>query len=196
MAINGDGYFAVERPTTTDASGKPSFADADTAYTRRGDFQLDASGYLVNGAGDYLMGTPANSSGNSSGAPQLLRFDSASLPTGQGTPQSLSISQNGQVQGTFSNGTTVNLAGIPLSSFAGDEFLQQGDGGIFTPTAQSGNARLGASGTIVGSALEASNTDITEQFSTMIMTQQAYGASTKVLTASNEMLQTATNMAV
>jgi flagellar hook protein FlgE len=194
MAINGDGYFTVERPTSTDAGGQRSFAGSSPAYTRRGDFQLDANGYLVNGAGSYLTGTPAASStGAPSGTPQLLQFNSATLPTGQGTLQNIAIGANGQVEGTFTSGQTVNLAGIPLSSFAGDEFMQSGDGGTFTPTPQSGAAQA-ASGKIVGSTLEASNTDITGQFTAMIMTQQAYGANTKVMTATNEMLQTLTNM--
>jgi flagellar hook protein FlgE len=197
MAVNGDGYFSVERPSTTGSGGQPSFAGAAPAYTRRGDFQLDANGYLVNGAGNYLMGTPIDpATGNAaSGTPQLLRFDSASLPSGQGTLQSLSIGSNGQVQGSFSSGKTADLAGLPLSTFRGEEFLQQGDGGTFTPTPQSGSA-VSAFGKIVGNALEGSNTNIDSQFTAMIMTQQAYGANTKVLTASNEMLQTATNMAV
>jgi flagellar hook protein FlgE len=194
MAINGDGYFTVERPTSTNVGGPPSFAGSSPAYTRRGDFQLDANGYLVNGAGNYLMGTPASSTGAASGTPQLLQFNSATLPTDQGTLQDISIGPNGQVQGNFSSGNTVDLAGIPLSSFSGEEFLQSGDGGTFTPTPQSGSAQTSASGKIVGSALEASNTDITDQFTAMIMTQQAYGANTKVMTATNEMLQTLTNM--
>jgi flagellar hook protein FlgE len=197
MAINGDGYFTVERPASIAGGGQPSFAGASPAYTRRGDFQLDANGYLVNGAGNYLMGTPVDpATGNTTGGtPQVLKFDSASLPTGQGTLQSLSIGSNGQVQGAFSGGNTVDLAGLPLATFSGQEFLQEGDGGTFTPAPQSGSA-VAASGKIVGNALEASNTDITDQFTVMIQTQQAYGANTKVLTASNEMLQTATNMAV
>jgi flagellar hook protein FlgE len=81
-----------------------------------------------------------------------------------------------------------------LSSFTGQEFLQSGDRGTFTPTPQSGAAQASAPGKIVGSALEASNTNIDDQFTTMIMTQQAYGPNTKVMTATNEMLQTLTNM--
>lgn len=197
MAINGDGYFTVEKPTSTDASNQPTFGSNATAYSRRGDFQLDANGYLVNGTGYYLMGTPidpTSGAATGTGAPKLLRFDAASLPTDKGTLQSLSLSQNGVIEGNFSGGTTVDLAKVPLSSFSGDEFLQESDGGAFTPTALSGTAIANASGNIVGSALEASNTDITDQFTAMIQTQQAYGANTKVVTASNEMLQTLTNM--
>lgn len=166
MAINGDGYFTVEQPTSTESGGEPSFASSAAAYSRRGDFQLDGNGYLVNGAGFYLMGTPLAASGGTaaSQAVQPLQFNSATLPTGQGALVSLSVEADGQVDGTV------------------------------TPTSLSGAAQAGASGTIVGNALEASNTDIAGQFTAMIMAQQAYGANTKVVTTSNEMLQTLTNM--
>jgi flagellar hook protein FlgE len=133
-------------------------------------------------------------SGPTTGNPQILQVDAATLPTDQGTLESLSVGSNGDLQGTFSGGNTVGIAKIPLSTFNGQEFFQQGDGGTFIPTPQSGTVQLDASGKIVGSALEASDTDIDNQFTALIMTQQAYGANTKLLTASIEMLQTLTNM--
>lgn len=198
MAINGNGYFSVEQPSSVDSTGAPSFAGSSTAYSRRGDFQLDKNGYLVNGAGDYLMGNTVDPTTGvaGTGAPQLLKFDSGSLPTADGALQGVSIGQNGVIAGNFADGKSINLASVPLSSFRGEEFLQQGDGATFTPTAQSGTAQANAPGQIVGSALEASNTDITDQFTVMIQTQQAYSANTKVVTASNEMLQTLTNMTI
>jgi flagellar hook protein FlgE len=196
MAIDGDGYFAVKQPSGTDSSGQPLFADTSPVYTRRGDFQLDGNGFLVNGAGYYLMGSPIDQSTGTAGAPQVLQFDSASLPTDQGTLQSLSMGSNGRLQGSFSSGKVLDLATIPLSAFNGDDFLQRGDGETFTPTQMSGTAQANASGKIVGNALEASNTDVAGQFTTMIMTQQAYTANTKVVTTTDQMLQTVTNMTV
>ena len=80
MAINGDGFFAVQKPGSfTDNS--PIFDGVDD-YTRRGDFTLDKSGYLVNGAGYYLEGIPIDpTTGNLSGsAPQVLKFENDFLP--------------------------------------------------------------------------------------------------------------------
>ena len=54
MAINGDGFFSVQKPTGV-VDNVPVF-DGVTDYTRRGDFQVNANGNLVNGAGYYLMG--------------------------------------------------------------------------------------------------------------------------------------------
>ena len=47
---------------------------------------------------------------------------------------------------------------------------------------------------MIGSSLESSNTDISEEFTKLIVTQQAYAAGTKILTTAYEMLQQALNM--
>ncbi|HMN50715.1 MAG TPA: flagellar hook basal-body protein, partial [Xanthobacteraceae bacterium] len=52
MAIKGDGYFVVQKPAGF-PDGQPTFVGVDL-YTRRGDFELDKNGYLVNGSGYYL----------------------------------------------------------------------------------------------------------------------------------------------
>ena len=80
MAINGTGFFSVQKPWTF-TDGSPVFDGVDR-YTRRGDFQLDKSGYLVNGAGYYLEGVPIDpTTGNPSGSsPQVLRFQNDFLP--------------------------------------------------------------------------------------------------------------------
>ena len=85
MAINGNGFFAVQKPGTF-TDGVPVFDGVDR-YTRRGDFQIDKSGYLVNGAGYYLEGVPIDpTTGNPSGSsPQVLRFQNDFLPAQQTT---------------------------------------------------------------------------------------------------------------
>ncbi len=76
MAISGEGFFMV-RERTGDAGGQPIFA-VSQLYTRRGDFELDRNGYMVNGTGYYLMGYPVNAlTGAISGSsPQVLRISS------------------------------------------------------------------------------------------------------------------------
>src|ERR1700694_4062191 len=86
MAINGNGYFVVEKPSSF-SDGRPVF-DGVNDYTRRGDFQPDKNGFLVNGSGYYLMGIPIDATtGNPSGsAPQILQFSNDFLPA-QATTQ-------------------------------------------------------------------------------------------------------------
>ncbi|MBX6329862.1 MAG: flagellar hook protein FlgE [Pseudolabrys sp.] len=80
MAINGDGYFMVKKPTSYNGT-LPVFGGVDS-YTRRGDFQLNANGNLVNGAGYFLEGIPIDpTTGNPAGnvaAP--LQFQNNFLP--------------------------------------------------------------------------------------------------------------------
>ncbi len=80
MAINGDGYFVVQSPVGF-AGNTPNFSGVEN-YTRRGDFSLDAQGYLVNGSGYYLEGTPIDpATGNPVGTTATpLQFQSNFLP--------------------------------------------------------------------------------------------------------------------
>jgi flagellar hook protein FlgE len=373
MAINGDGYFVVQTPLSFSGT-TPVFGGIDS-YTRRGDFQLDANGYLVNGAGYYLEGLPIDPTTgvptgsvvaplqfqsnflpasattqiqygvnlpivpatnaynanipnsellnptnfsvdptvagtgtvvgndvstfidesidggsvtvyNSAGAPANLQLrwakldsvanggsdtwelfyqtDSAatgatvawqnagidfvfnaagqlnppitnvSLPsvTINGNPigtltlnspvgsitqfassngtatinnmqqngyaagqlQSISVGNNGDINGTFSNGQSVALAKLPLVHFNSPDNLRAMGGGAYQETSQSGTALSGASGQIVGQSLESSNTDIATEFTKLIVTQQAYSANTKVITTANQMSQDLLNV--
>jgi flagellar hook protein FlgE len=106
-----------------------------------------------------------------------------------GQLQTVAINNNGLVVGTFSNGQNLDLASVTLSHFNGTNYLKALDGGAYAVTNQSGPAIAGASGTISGSSLEGSNTDIADQFTKLIVTQQAYAANTKVITTANTMVQ-------
>ena len=72
--------------------------------------------------------------------------------------------------------------------------LKREDGGAFSATAESGTPTYNAPGSIVGSSLESSNTDIADEFTKLIVTQQAYSANTRVITTSNTMVQDLLNM--
>jgi flagellar hook protein FlgE len=111
-----------------------------------------------------------------------------------GQLQSVAINNSGLVVGTFSNGQNIDLAAITLSHFNGTNFLKALDGGAYAVTDQSGPAIQGASGTISGSSLEGSNTDIADEFTKLIVTQQAYSANTKVITTADDMVQSLLNV--
>ena len=100
MAINGEGFFVVEKPSSF-ADNKPVF-DGTNLYSRRGDFAQNKDGYLVNGAGYYLMGIPVDTTtGNLVGSvPQLLKFQNDFLPA----------------QETSEIDYRANLASYPLTS--------------------------------------------------------------------------------
>jgi len=111
-----------------------------------------------------------------------------------GQLQSVAINNSGVVVGTFSNGQNINLAQVTLSHVNGTNYLKALDGGAYEVTDLSGPAILGASGKISGSSLEGSNTDIADEFTKLIVTQQAYSANTKVITTANQMVQDLLNV--
>lgn len=111
-----------------------------------------------------------------------------------GQLQSVAVNNSGLVVGTFSNGQNLDLAAVSLSHFNGPNYLKPLDGGAYAATDQSGVAIAGATGTIGGSAVESSNTDIADEFTKLIVTQQAYAANTKVITTAQTMVQDLLNV--
>ncbi|MGE0564169.1 MAG: flagellar hook-basal body complex protein [Pseudolabrys sp.] len=111
-----------------------------------------------------------------------------------GSLQSVSVSDKGRLVGAYSNGRSLDLAEITLANFNGANYLKRVDGGAFEVTDESGPALLGGAGNIVSSSLEGSNTDIADEFTKLIVTQQAYSSNTRVITTSNQMVQDLLNV--
>ena len=129
---------------------------------------------------------------DSNGNAQVNMLQQNGFPAG--SLQSVAVSDKGRIVGTYSNGRTVDLAEITLANFSGANYLKRIDGGAFEATAESGTPTYNPAGKIVGSSLEGSNTDIADEFTKLIVTQQAYSANTKVITTSNQMIQDLLNM--
>jgi flagellar hook protein FlgE len=106
-----------------------------------------------------------------------------------GSLQSITVNDKGRVVGSYSNGRTIDRAQIVLANFSGANYLKRVDGGTFEQTDDSGVPTFNASGAIVASSLESSNTDIAGEFTKLIVTQQAYSANTRVISTANQMAQ-------
>lgn len=106
----------------------------------------------------------------------------------------ITVSEEGRVVASYTNGRAVDIAEISLASFNGDGGLAKTDGGAFRATPNSGAPIIGALGSVVGNALEGSNTDIADEFSKLIVTQQAYAANTRIISTADEMVTEALNM--
>jgi flagellar hook protein FlgE len=141
---------------------------------------------IVHGSGGLTQFADTN------GTAQVNLVSQDGFPAG--SLQTVSISDKGRVVGTYSNGRTLDLAEVTLANFNGPNQLKRLDGGAFSVTDNSGPAILGAPGKIVGSSLEGSNVDIADEFTKLIVTQQAYSANTRVVTTSNQMVQDVLNM--
>lgn len=129
---------------------------------------------------------------SSSGAATINTITQNGYAAGQ--LRSVAVDNSGTVIGTFSNGQNIKLAAVTLAHFNGTNYLKALDGGAYAATDLSGVAIEGASGSIAGSSLEGSNTDIADEFSKLIVTQQAYSANTKVITTANSMVQDLLNV--
>jgi flagellar hook protein FlgE len=141
---------------------------------------------LVHGAGGITQFADPN------GNAQVNLLQQNGFPAGE--LQSVNVNDKGRMVGSYSNGRTIDLAEITLASFNGPNNLKRIDGGAFEVTDESGPAIYGAAGKIVGSSLEGSNTDIADEFTKLIVTQQAYSANTRVISTTNQMVQDLLNM--
>ncbi|ODT64748.1 MAG: hypothetical protein ABS75_34145 [Pelagibacterium sp. SCN 63-23] len=114
---------------------------------------------------------------------------------GAGEFLSVAITDSGRVVATYSNGERIEMAQVVTAQFNGVNSLRRLDGGVYQSTSESGEPIFDLSGSgIIGGALEASNTDISDEFTKLIITQQAYSAGTRIVSTADEMLQEALNM--
>ncbi len=111
----------------------------------------------------------------------------------KGSLSGVAIDEDGFIIASFNNGETQRLYKIPLASFASPDRLDTQSGNVFAQTSESGEANLKQAGTsgvgkIASSSLEASNVELADQLTDMIVAQRAYQANTKVITVSDQLL--------
>jgi flagellar hook protein FlgE len=124
---------------------------------------------------------------DTSGTAQVNEFQQNGFAAGK--LQTIAVNGQNRVVGTFSNGQNIPLAQVTLANFNGQDGLQALNGGAYSATVDSGPPLFSGTGQIVGNSVEASNVDIATQFSHLIVAQQAYSASAKVMTTANQMMQ-------
>jgi flagellar hook protein FlgE len=113
--------------------------------------------------------------------------------------RSYSIADDGTVTGVFSNGKSEVLAQIAIATFPNAAGLMKVGQGHYTVTAASGNPLLnvpgsGTAGTVVAGSLEMSNVDLSTEFTNLIIAQRGFQANSKVISTSDEMLQSLVNL--
>ena len=116
-----------------------------------------------------------------------------------GTVASVEISDAGIVSAIFEDGTSRAIYQLPIATFQNPDGLTRIGGNAYMMSQDSGNfainkpGALGA-GTIAAGKLEASNVDLAQEFSNMILFQRAYSASSKIITTVDDMLQEVSNL--
>jgi flagellar hook protein FlgE len=116
-----------------------------------------------------------------------------------GTLQSFSIGQDGIVTGVFSNGRTRPIGQIALAGFANASGLEKTGSSLYRASVNSGLPQIGQAGsggrgTLSGSTLEMSNVDLAQEFTNLIIAQRGFQANSRVITASDELLQDLVNL--
>ncbi|WP_158746026.1 flagellar basal-body rod protein FlgG [Acidisphaera sp. L21] len=166
LAIRGNGYFPVTLPS------------GDTAYTRDGTFGLSPDGTIVTADGYPIAGgitVPPNAT-------------------------SVTISTNGQVQASLDGTTAPQTVGqIQLATFANETGLDAQGDNLFLQSGASGNAVTGnpgapGFGTVLQGFVESSNVNVVTEISNLITAQRAYEMNSRVITTSDQMLSTLTNL--
>jgi len=175
-------------------------------------FQFNAGGAMTTPASPYTITTPANFAidGTSLGALTMNFSGLTQYGDTSGQFRTTNIAQDGyssasltgvqfgdkgRIYAMYSNGMQQPVADIAVAKFNGGQALKRLDGGVYQQSDQSGDPIYGAgdSNIMVG-GLEASNADISQEFSAMIATQQAYSANAKVITAAQQMMTEAVNV--
>lgn len=116
-----------------------------------------------------------------------------------GRLQNTYFTNDGILVGGYSNGKVQNLYKLALATFPAENKLKARPGNVFEQTAEAGGLRLSgidnrSTTRIVVGALEASNVDLTDQFSKMIVTQRAYSSTATALRTADEMTQAARDL--
>jgi len=111
-----------------------------------------------------------------------------------GTLQDFSISEDGTIVGQFSNSLTRTLGQVATARFSNPEGLAEEGGNRFQATVNSGQAQIGAPGEggrgrVIGSTLEQSNVDISEEFVDMISAQTGFQANSRIIQTSSQLMQ-------
>jgi flagellar hook protein FlgE len=111
-----------------------------------------------------------------------------------GTLQDFSIDRTGTIVGAFTNGTTAPLGQIILSDFNNPGGLMRIGDNMYSTSGNSGSPVYGFSlegsqSVMVSGALEMSNVDLAQEFTSMIVAERGYQANSRVITTSDRLLE-------
>jgi flagellar hook protein FlgE len=181
VAITGSGFFRVAASTTVPPTASPG----SVQYSRAGNFSTSAQGYLTTQDGMYVQGRSAL------GADTLLL-----VPPGS---TDVSIGQTGEVTYVDAVTATRTSAGfLSLATFSNAAGLERTGSNRWLASANSGTPFVSTPNAQVGfttaGAVEMSNVDLAQAFTTMITAQRGFQANSRIISTSDEMLQDLVNL--
>ncbi|MGH6978107.1 MAG: flagellar hook-basal body complex protein, partial [Brevundimonas sp.] len=113
--------------------------------------------------------------------------------TAFGNLSEIKIDESGFVTAIFDNGVMRRIAQVAIATFPSPDSLRQVTGNAFRVSLESGTFNLksagtGGAGMLAAQQLESSTVDLSAEFTSLITTQRAYSASSKIITTADEML--------
>ncbi|MBI4265884.1 MAG: flagellar hook protein FlgE [Acidobacteria bacterium] len=184
------------------AIGTLTFGGNGTMTAPTADVSLSGPTTWSNGATanaitwDIFEGTTASISQFASTSATSSISQNGSAP---GMIDNISISADGTIVATFGAGQTVPVAQLALTSFNNPRGLVKLGSSRYGESQAAGIPNVGVAGsggrgTLIGSALEGSNVDIAQEFTSMILAQRGYQANSKTITVSDELLLDTLNL--
>ena len=188
--------------TIIDSDGKTT-----TVELISNDLKFDSNGKYISGSGSLTL-TPLNGEKSPTNIAlnlaALTQFagDNTINATADGNEEgnlsSVSIDSSGIITGTYTNGIKQAEAQVAIAQFTNAAGLTKTGSSLYQESKNSGTANVKTASalgcTITPSALEMSNVDIANEFSDMIVTQRGFQSNSKIITVSDEMLETMINM--
>ena len=139
----------------------------------------------------------------SGGLQQFAGANSVSFESQDGSAvgflRSFSISPAGVLTGVFSNGQTRSVGQIAVANFNNPQGLEKVGDSMYRVSVNSGLAQVGTAGdggrgSLAGGMLEMSNVDLAQEFTNLIVAQRGFQANSRIITASDELLQDLVNL--
>ncbi len=207
-STNGNQWTAS---VNIDGSGKNTITETDGSTTT---VAMNDTILQFNTAGKYSdgSGTLNLTLTNGSTAAQKVTVDVSQLTqfagnntingitdgNAAGTLKSISIDSSGVITGVYTNGVSQSEAQIAVAQFTNASGLTKTGTSLYQQSNNSGEPNVKTARdlgvTLQASALEMSNVDIANEFSDMIITQRGFQSNSKIITVSDEMLETMINM--
>ena len=192
-------------------SGEQTITEADgtttTVIMTDATLQFDVNGGLTTGGGSAKL-TLTNGAGTNQNV--NMTFDDVTQYAGSstafattdgnaaGTLKSVSIDSSGVITGTYTNGLNVQEAQVAIAQFNNASGLTKTGNSLYTESNNSGTPNIGTISdlgcTVTPSSLEMSNVDMASELTDMIVTQRGYQSNSKIITVSDELLETLINM--
>jgi flagellar hook protein FlgE len=204
-SVNGITEVQAHGTLTFNSNGALT-AQGATTYLSNG---LAATGFNFSGGATgnqavvFNFGTPLPGGTGLNGVTQFAGTSSVLNLTqdgyATGSLENVSAGKDGTISGLFTNGKNRTLGQVALANFNSPEGLTHLGNNLLGATADSGQPIIGTPqasglGSILSSSLELSNVDLATQFTKMIEYQRGYDANSKVITTTDQMLQTLVNM--